>query len=268
MPKPQRRLLLVVLAVHIAAYVAAAVFGNRLPSQSVLYVTFLALFLAQQSLLYIWAGLGTGDWRRRLATAYGVSVLLWALPGIVRGEPFALLLLVMAFNSAIVMAIFVTPFAVARAWGFRLQRFSRQNLPTATGFQISVRGMLIVTLVVACLLALGASIGDTSVMGGNEVTDETGEAIAFMLVCLPTLLVSSALVSVWATLSAGTVASRMVVGGLALATGGTFLPYSLNGDATTYAYWASLPPLTFLITSSTLLPFRSAGYRFLRATPS
>lgn len=78
------------------------------------------------------------------------------------------------------------------------------------------------------------------------------------------LFLASALLSVWAVLSTGTVFGRMIVGALAIAAGGAFLPYCHHSHATTYAYWASLPLLAFLITSSTLLPFRAAGYRFLR----
>ncbi len=59
----------------------------------------------------------------------------------------------------------------------------------------------------------------------------------------------------------------MVVATVTLAAGGTFLPYCLNGDTGSFFFWASHPPLVFLITSITLLAFRSAGYRFVRPIP-
>ncbi len=272
MPIVLRNWLFLVVAIHIAAYVAANVLVDQTTNRSVLAVSGLALILAQHSLLYIWAGLGTGGWRRRLAIVYGVSALAWALPAILRGSPFAAILPVMALNSAIFMAIFVTPFAVARARGFRLHWFSKHNLPPTKAFQISIRGMLIVMVVVACLLAIGRSVKSSGTMRGANVTYDM-DAIdssrlrshAVMIVGLPTLFLSSAMLSVWATLSAGAVASRMVVSGIALASGGTFLPCCHNSDAYSYLYWASLPLLSFLITSFTLLPVRLAGYRFMRA---
>jgi len=166
------------------------------------------------------------------------------------------------------MTIVVVPLAVARARGFWLQRFSKQDLPEARGFQTSIRSMLIATVVVACLLAFGASVCDANYMWeGGRTTSLAALSTAVMLVGLPTLFLSSAALSVWATLSAGAVRSRMVVGGAVLAAGGAFLPYVLNGDAVSYAYWAGLPLLTFLITSFTLLAFRWAGYRFVRGNP-
>lgn len=271
MPVVLRRWLFLVIAIHIGACAAANALVDQTTNQSVLAEYGIALILAQHSLLYIWAGLGIGGWRRRLAIVYGVSVLAWTLIAILDGSPFAAILPVMAFNSAIMMVIFVTPFAVARARGFRLHWFSKQNLPPAKAFQMSIRGMLIVMVVVACLLAIGRSVKSSSTMRGTSVTygmDTTDtsrlKSQAVMIVGLPTLFLSSAMLSVWATLSVGTVASRMVVSGLALAAGGTFLPFCHISDAYSYLYWASLPLLTFLITSFTLLPFRLAGHRFVR----
>lgn len=271
MPANLRKWLFLVVAIHVAAYAAANALVDQTTNQSVLAEYGIALIVAQHSLLYIWAGLGTGGWRLRLAIVYGVSVFAWTLIAILDGSPFAAILPVMAFNSAIAMAIFVTPFANARARGLRLQQFSKENLPPAKAFQISIRGMLIMMVVVACLLAIGRSVKSSGTMHGDSVTYVTGatdssqlKSEAVMIVGFPTLFLSSAMLSVWATLSAGTVASRMVVSGIALAAGGTFLPCCHNSDAYSYLYWASLPLLTFLITSFTLLPFRVAGYRFVR----
>ena len=52
-----------------------------------------------------------------------------------------------------------------------------------------------------------------------------------------------------------------------VAAGGAFLPYCHKDDADAYAIWCGLTALLFLVLSVSLLPFRAAGYRFVRAVP-
>ncbi|GEM_PF-1907185 len=251
----------VVIAAHVIAYATV----NLVGAQNGFWV--LGLVLAQHSLLYLWAGLGRGRWVPRLAVAYGVSVLAWSVPAIVRIAAGAVqILAAQCVGVTVLMVVVVVPLAVARSRGFRLELLARESLPEGRAFQTSVRAMLIVTAVVASLLAFGASVDDASYVRAGRHVSVSGTAIVLMLLGTPTLFLSSALLSVWATLSTGTVPSRMVVGGAALAAGGAFLPYCLHGDATSYVFWAGLPVLTFLITSVTLLAFRFAGYRFTQAT--
>lgn len=262
MAEPSRKLLHFLIVVHIAAYGAACAFADQMTGASFVSVFFLSLIFAQQSLLCLWAGLGAGSWRFRLIAAYALSVLIWSLPGVVDSGFAGWYLAVTGFNVAVLMAIILAPLAVMRAWGFHLHRFSNQDLPAPRRFQFSVRAMLLATVVVACLLAFGASTGDIGEMHGNSVTGMKWQSTAIMFAALPILLLASALISVWAALSTGTVAVRMIVGALAIAAGGAFLPYCHHADAVSYAFWASLTLLTFLITSSTLLAFRTVGYRF------
>ena len=264
MPDPGRHTAIAVVAIHITAYAACAAFEEPRPGSHWTMLPFLGLFLAQHSLLYLWAGLGTDRRRIRLAVAFAISVLAWSLPGIVQGEHPGWLVAALACNVAVLMAIVLVPLAVVRSWGFRLRRFDRSQIPAAREFQITILGMLTVTLVVAGLLALAASIGEVGVMRSR---DQTRLSMPFMLLCLPILFSSSALLSVWAALSTGKVAIRMFVASAAVTAGGAFLPHCHDSDAATYAFWASLPLLIFLITSLTLLPFRWIGYRFLQAAP-
>ncbi|MHB8898434.1 MAG: hypothetical protein ACYC6Y_06780 [Thermoguttaceae bacterium] len=255
-----RSLPCIAIALHVAVYATFhlfhSVFQNVFP--------LVALFLAQYSLLFIWGGLGTGRWRPRLVAVYGLAVLTYAVPLIVR---FGYLVLIAwsAVSMAVWMAAIIVPLAIARTYGFGLQRFGEQDLPKGKAFQTSLRALLIVTVVVACLLAFGATVGDGSRMReGGRSTSPGSLSTAVMLIGMPTVLLSSALLSVWAALSAGTVLSRMVAAIAALAAGGAFLPYCLHGDTGSFIAWAAMPPLNFLIICLTLLAFRSSGYRFVR----
>jgi len=78
MPSVHRNLLYVVVAAHLAAHVVVGV--SRSGTQGEFHM--LALLLAEHSLLYLWAGLGTGRWLPRLAIAFGISVLAWSVPGV------------------------------------------------------------------------------------------------------------------------------------------------------------------------------------------
>ncbi len=259
-----RSLPCVAIAVHVAVYVTFQLAHSVL--QNVFQV--FAFFLAQYSLLCIWGALGTARWLPRVVVPYVLSVLASTVPLIVRTNITFGSVVVQAFSLAVLMVVVNVPLAIARAHGFRLQRFGEQDLPKGKAFQISLRGMLIVTVIVACLLAFGSSVDDGSYMrGGGLTTSSTFLSHAVMFSGLPTLFLSSALLSVWASLSAGAVLSRMVVATVTLAAGGTFLPYCLHGDTGSFFFWASFPPLLFLITSITLLAFRSAGYRFVRTIP-
>ncbi len=261
MPAILRKQLGFVMLAHLASYAVV-----NMISVSPDEVWMIALLLAEHSLLYIWAGSGTGRWLPRLAVAYGVSVLMWSLPAVLRGIPLGWVLAFHCTSVAMLMATVIAPLAVARANGFRLQRFCREGLPEAKAFQISIRAMLVLTVVVACLLAFATSLDDSSHMRGRT-TSLAGQSHAVMMVTLPILFLGSAMLSVWASLSAGAVCSRILVGSATLVAGGAFLPFALNGDAASYGLWVGLPLLTFLITSATLLVFRSIGYRFVRETP-
>lgn len=267
MPEFRRRLGLTIVTLHFGAYAAVNAFAFGQLNDPLLELVCSSVFPAQLVLLCLWAGLGTGRWAPRLIAAYVGLVLLTSLPEIVRGQFLA----TNAMSSAIVMAVFLTPLAIVRKRGFTLRRFDPHEVPKRGGLQTTIRGMLIVTVVVACLLGLGAIVGDGVTMHLNGVSygvsgPRSGVKIV-MLASLTTLFVGTGMLSIWSTLSAGTVCSRMVVSAAALAAGAAFMPYAFNGDAASYAYWSGLVLLMFLITAFTLLPFRWVGYRFVRETP-
>ncbi len=169
--------------------------------------------------------------------------------------------------SVLLLPIYVAPLAIVRSGGRRLQQFCQDDIPSSKPFQMSLRAILLTTLVVACLLAFGASIDTVAVMRANETIGTSPISNVLMLVGLPTLFIASALLSIWAALSPGEPISRLAVGLTAVAAGGAFLPYCHKGDARAYAFWCGLTVSLFLVISISLLAFRGAGYRFAWRNP-
>ena len=255
----RRKLAYIVLG-HLVAYFVAGVVCSSYQRGFLVA----ALLLSEQALLFIWAGVGTGRPLRRLAIVYGLCVFAWSLPAFLQERTVGWYLLGFCTVVAALLFCHLVPLAIARARGFHLWCFGEHDCPTGRAFQISLRTMLLVTVIVACLLAFGASIGDEVVMRGSRTFGTSAISWTLMLVGVPTLLTWLALLSVWAVLSAGEPISRIVVGTATVAAGGAFLPYCLSGDAQAYAFCSGLVVSLFLIVSVSLFPFRTAGYRFLR----
>ena len=222
------------------------------------------LLLSEQALLFIWAGVGTGRWLPRLAIAYGLCAFGWYLLVFLQGRPVVWYMIACCVMVAFLLSCHLAPLVFARTRGFHLWRFGENNCPMGRAFRISLRTLPLVTVIAASLLAFGASIGDEVVMRGSRTFGSSAISRTLLLVGLPTLLTSSALLSVWAVFSAGEPISRIVVGTATVAAGGAFLPYCLSGDARAYAFWCGLAVSLFLIVSASLFPFRVAGYRFMQ----
>lgn len=256
----RRRLAYVVLG-HLALH-AAVCFASR-P-----LLCLFPLVQAEQSLLYIWSVLRTGNWRHRLPPIYFAAASAWAFAAILHGMPVEASLGVSFILSIVLLPIHVAPLAIVRSGGYRLQQFCQDDIPSSKPFQVSLRTILLSTLVVACLLAFGASIDSGVVMRAYETIGTSAISTALMFVGLPTLFTASALLSVWAALSPGEPISRLAVGLTVVAAGGAFLPYCHKGDARAYAYWCGLTVSLFLIISISLLAFRGPGIDLFGGTRS
>jgi len=104
---------------------------------------------SQTSLLGIWCGLGTDRWRiRLLGVLVGVGYLGPQF-GFCINEPTSEFVWLFAFTTLIVLV----PLLLARCFGLRTRHDSDQKSP-AKEMQFSIRHMMILTLVVACLLVL------------------------------------------------------------------------------------------------------------------
>ncbi len=114
-----------------------------------LIASFIGLVNSQASLLGIWGGSGTSRWWIRLAGVLVGVGYLGPQFGICIDDPGRETILIVAFATLMVSAVLL----LARCFGFRTRLNSDQNTP-AKEMQFSIRHLMILTLVVACLLAL------------------------------------------------------------------------------------------------------------------
>jgi hypothetical protein len=149
-----RRKMLWLLAGHVVVGLAGAVvawFAGHSPT--VWGFTFLGIVLGQTSLLGIWGGLGTNRWWIRLiGVVVGISYL-FPLLGLGIHE----------LNGASLFVVFVATTFVALVLLF--VRFFRvvihlNSRPVASVYRIqfSIRHLMILTFVIACLIAIGRSV--------------------------------------------------------------------------------------------------------------
>ena len=108
------------------------------------------IWVGQTSLLGVWCGLGaTGHWKRLVGVVLGVGVLyLWIGVAVGRWS-----MVQFVFLGAFI-AFVATPLLIARAGRIVIQADSSATTLTSR-LQFSVRNLLVVTFVVACVIALG-----------------------------------------------------------------------------------------------------------------
>jgi hypothetical protein len=135
---------------HVAAGIAAALLVRMLGRTHLIVGATFGLWIGQMSLLGVWYGLGTtGHWKRRVGVVLGLGVLyLWM--GVASGDwNIDGLVLPGAFASFV-----ATPFLVARFFRIVVQADSLATFSTGR-LQFSIRQLLLLTFVVACVVTLG-----------------------------------------------------------------------------------------------------------------
>jgi hypothetical protein len=216
------------------------------PGPGLLFASFIGLVFSQTSLLGIWGGSGTNRWWIRfVGVLVGVSYL-GPQSGICIDGPGRETILIVAFATLIVSAVLL----MARCFGFRTRLDSDQET-SATEMQFSIRHMMILTFVLACLLALAKWLQPALDLRIVPILLLIGLALALV-----------GLVAVWAILGtkhplAGTVVLLPVAAGTGLGVA-TFLP----GPESTFWVTATLTEALSLTVS--LLVVRSCGYRLRR----
>lgn len=273
----RRYLVLATILVHfVVCYVLSVVMVSGQAIGPVGIVAF-GVVLAQFTLLSIWAGLGTARWYLRLPMAYLGACLVYNEIMFFFDRLTVLLIPQLFFwpaGPAILLGFVFFPLLLARDSGFRLLLFADEPAPHGTSFQMSIRGMLVITAVLAAMLAAGNDMDghllpDTPAMlwqhalGNIPIWDKQGVLVVATSL---SLFVGGSLLSVWACLSLGSVGIRLVVGGATCLSLGALLAYYLHGSLWTYLGGCFLGALLFGVTSSTLLAFRWYGYRFSRIT--
>jgi cytochrome bd-type quinol oxidase subunit 1 len=149
-PKTARARILWLVGVHFVVGLSLGTIRAATgPGFDLLTASFVGLVFSQTSLLGIWGGSGTNRWWIRLV---GVSIgiaYLGPFCGFCLDDPGREKNLIVALATFVVAAVLL----VSRCFGFRTRLNSDQNI-SAKEMQFSIRHLMILTLVVACLLAL------------------------------------------------------------------------------------------------------------------
>lgn len=149
-PTHARRGILWLVVAHVAVGFVAALLVKLTGRTDLANGALSGLWVSQTSLLGIWCGLGaTGHWKRLVGVVLGVGFLyLWV--GIAVGNWSMDQLVVAGAFTAFV----ATSLLIARAGRIVIQADSSATT-LASRLQFSVRNLLVVTFVVACVITLG-----------------------------------------------------------------------------------------------------------------
>jgi hypothetical protein len=217
------------------------------PGPHLLLASFIGLVFSQASLLGIWGGSGTNRWWIRLVGVLVGVGYLGPQFGICIDELDTEIILLVAFATLTVAAVLL----VTRCFGLRIRLDSDESTPT-TRVQFSIRHLMILTLVVACLLALAKWL--------QPYLDlEDWPILAVFAIAFATV----GLVAVWAILGA----KRPLIGVavlFAVVVGAGYGLEKLLGSGPGFAMWmtATLTEALSLVVS--LFVVRSCGYRLRR----
>jgi hypothetical protein len=149
MLSPRERTLWLICIHIVVGLVLGAIAAATGSGPGTLSASFIGLILSQTSLLGIWGGSGRNRWWIRLVGVLVGAGYLGTQFEICLNEPGRVFVLLVALSTLIVSAALL----LARCFGFSTRLESDRETP-ATDAQFSIRHMMILTLVVAGLLAL------------------------------------------------------------------------------------------------------------------
>jgi hypothetical protein len=204
---------------------------------------FVGLVFSQASLLGIWGGSGTNRWWIRLVGVLVGAGYVGSQSELCLDEPGHVFFLLVALDTLIVSAVLL----LAGCFGLRT-RLGSEQAPPATEMQFSIRHVMVLTLVVACLLALAKW------QQPFLDFDEWALAIPFATV---------GLVATWGILGA----KRPLVGVhvlLAVAVGAGYALANSFESGPGFAIWVTATLTEALSLVVSLLVVRSCGYRLRR----
>jgi cytochrome bd-type quinol oxidase subunit 1 len=228
---------------------AATALASNESNPNLVFFTFMGLVFSQTSLLGIWGGAGRNRWWIRLIGVLVGIAYLGPQFGICIDQLQREIILIVAFATLIVSAVLL----LARCFGLRTRLESDQE-PPAREMQFSIRHMMILTLVVACLLALAK--------WQQRYLDLDDWP---MLAAIAAPFATVGLVAAWAVLGA----KRPLIGVpvlFAVAVGAAYgLEKSLGpGPGPGFAFWILATLTEALSLTVSLLVVRSCGYRLRR----
>ena len=230
---------------HAIAGIVLAFCSADVPSVS--SALFISLMFCQTSLLGMWCGLGRSHWSLRLI-------------GLIVGTGYLTIVFGAGIDDLSEETVFVVVVAVllvaAVTWIVRWLKGAMQQIhgsaPDAReGLQFTIRHLLVLTFVVACLLTIGKVLAPR-LLHIHEIS--LLSVIALCFVCV-------ALVAIWAMLGLGRVLLRSIVFFMIAAAMGWILARVV--DRSDHIFWISTTIFQATYLTASLLVIRSCGYRFL-----
>ncbi len=261
--KPNRILFTIIILVFVHGLLAGAgalfcrmgkhylSLGASLEIVDAALLAFMSLIICQASLLGIWAALGRTVFLMRLGVTLvgicGLSVTLCFGIGEMESEWFVLV--------ASVTFFVMTVLGIPQWFRVRAMHIDDSRKTTVSEIQFSIRHLLIVTLLVACLLGIGRYLGPTI---------PSLDVFAFGA-ALATCFATTATLAVWAMLGISQLPLRVSVAFAAtILTAGTayFAMEASHIDPGTI--WFAIVILYGAMLLASLWVVRLAGYRLLR----
>jgi len=245
--QPRRRILWLVVAHIVVGLVGAVVAYRAGPSPTLKGAVFFGLVFSQTSLLGIWGGLGTNPWWQRLIGIVVAVGYLVPLLGIGIHEPNLATLIVVTAATAFVLTVLL----IARFFKVVLQ-IDASSVTSGGRIQFSIRHLMILTSVVACLLTIGKWLQPFFYY----------DTILFAMLLLGGIFGVVGVVPVWSVLAT----KRPVLYSLGVVALGVSAGYCYAWTRTSgqEGVWmtATATEVTALVLS--LFVVRSCGYRLLR----
>lgn len=237
------------VSAHVVIGVGADLLAHPVRDQPTLRgVLLFGIVFSQTSLLGIWGGLGTNPWWERLiGVVLGVSYLA-ALLEVGVSEP-GVMFSVVAVTATAFAAI---PLLIAnRLFGIALRRGS-STVASAAHLQFSIRHLLILTFVVACL----------SAMAKWALPYRPDSHLVFILVLCATVFSMVGVLPVWLILAT----RRPLLYGIGYVVTACVAGYGFGFIAQLphLGYWVVVGGIEATILAVSLFVIRSCGYRVLR----
>ena len=213
-----------VVLFHVVLLVTVIALQSMLLRQAAIHWLVAPVVIAQIALALIWMNLdGRMTARRTVGVAFMIAVVqLFDSPGPWLGEILGLICLVP--GMFIMLTVLAIPLGIAQSWGLQLHRFEPSEMPPPRRMQFSIRGALILSVVVAVLFGLKGVVSDLGTPAESTGMSIAGAlALVVMILIVTTIFLSIPLVAVWAVLTPGPILPRLATAIVGWSLGGLLL---------------------------------------------
>lgn len=244
-PHPRWRIFGLVVVQIVLGWIGAYVAYSAGQNPTLIVAAFVGLMLSQVSLLGMWGSLGTSSWWRRvICVAVGIGYLVPVLGFGISDDGIDTIIVVVVVTSFVAIPLLIARF-------FRVAiRLDDSPVVAASHIQFSIRHLMILTFVIACLISIGKRVQPK--LFQSEVGDVTILALAFGLV---------GILPVWFVLAT----KRPVTFAIGVVVVGAYAGYCLGWlQRDRDSFWMTTTATEALSVVVSLLIVRSWGYRLVR----